>query len=84
MRILQKRGRILEIIDRFKLVVDIQSADNEYVVVTISKNLKIYEGRFLNVGDLVLLEMSPFDMKRGRLHRDTFLLNDNTKDDQIA
>jgi len=38
----------------------------------------------LSVGDYILLEMSPYDMKRGRLHRDTFLLNGNSKDDQFV
>ncbi|MFT4665070.1 MAG: translation initiation factor IF-1 [Polaribacter sp.] len=72
--ILSKKGKITKIIDRYSFMASLEGLDEE-VFVTVSKCLKIYEGEILKLGDLIYVDLSPYDLTRGRLHRKTFLSN---------
>lgn len=73
-RIMLKRARIVQIINRFQFVAFIEDLDKE-VDVSVSKKLKAYNEKTLDIDDFILVEISPYDLERGRLHRDTFLIN---------
>lgn len=76
-QILMYKGKIIERVDRYTFIV-FSEAINKNINATISKTMKVYEGKELTVGNKVLVEMSPYDLSRGRIHRDTFIggLND--------
>ena len=75
--LIREEGRIVKIINQFKFMVSIGGFDKE-VEVSVSKNLFI-DRASLKLDDLVIVEVSPYDLTRGRIHRHTPLLNDSTR-----
>ena len=71
-RVLKTKGKILTIIDRYSFIVSIEN-DKHRMNATISKNLKIYEGKEFNIGNSVIIEYSTLDLTKGRIHRDSFI-----------
>lgn len=70
-KILRKIVRIVKVIDRYSFVV--ASENESEIYVTISKSMKAYDGKEFKIGDSVIIELSPYDLSRGRVHRSTFL-----------
>lgn len=81
-KILKKIVRIVKVIDRYSFVVTSENESEIYV--TISKSMKAYDGKAFKIGDSVIIEISPYDLFRGRVHRSTFLeeLNDGKLDEE--
>lgn len=71
--IIKTKGRILQIHDRYSFIVYLEK-DNLKMNATISKTLKAYQGKKLNIGDSVIIEYSPFDLTKGRIHHHSFRL----------
>lgn len=76
-KILRKTARIVKVIERYSFIVASENESEIYVTVS-SKFMKAYDGKEFKIGDLVIIEMSPYDLSRGRVHRSTFWENLNT------
>jgi translation initiation factor IF-1 len=74
--LIREEGRIVKIINQFKFMVSIGGFDKE-VEVGVSKNHFI-DRASLKLDDLVIVEVSPYDLTRGRIHRSSPLLDDST------
>lgn len=68
--IVRIKAKISSIIDRY--TVEVIMEDKSKVSVSISQTMKVYEGKELSEGDAIIIQMSPYDLTKGRLHRDTF------------
>ncbi len=71
--IIKTKGTVLEIIDRYSFIVYIEK-NKLKMNTSISRKMKIYEGKEFNIGDIVIIEYSPLDLTRGRIHRHSFTL----------
>lgn len=77
-KILRKTARIVKVIDRYSFVVASENESEIYVTVS-KKIMKAYDGKEFKIGDSVIIEVSPYDLSRGRVHRSTFLENLNAE-----
>ena len=68
-----EKARILKVIDRYSFVVIIDSTKLK-MSASISRTMKAYEEKELNVGDSVIVDYSPFDLTRGRIHHLSFAM----------
>lgn len=78
MNIIRAKAIITSITDRYTISAVLK--DGAKVEVSISPSMKQYEGKELKEGDSIIIQMSPFDLSVGRLHRDTFLNFDDVYD----
>lgn len=67
------KGLIVSVVDRH--LFEVKSADGVIVLTSISTKMRAYLNKpDLEVGDAVVIQFSPYDRSRGRVHRSTFLL----------
>jgi translation initiation factor IF-1 len=75
MRIIRAKAEVMSMTDRYNLSAILK--DGTELKVSISPSMKQYDGKELREGDSIIIQMSPFDITVGRLHRDTFLYLDD-------
>ena len=67
------KGKVLKVIDRHFCQVKLE--DGAVVLTSISSKMRLYLNKpDLAEGDIVMIQFSPYDRFRGRIHRSTFLL----------